>query len=284
MVEMFPSFAPPRAVVLALAVVLVHAAAAAAQDVAAYFDENCGACHTIGDGELNGPDLKGVTKVRETDWLRRFIANPEAVVETGDPIAAELLRKYDGALMPALDGLTPTLVDGLIQHIARLSGDSDAPAAGREPVEAPFTGTEVGAGEELFIGRARLARGGAACSACHAVEPRALFGGGRLGPELTRVHERMRGTRGLTAWLKAPPTPVMRRLFDKQPLADDEVRALTAYFERVAASPPQSPPRISGPFLFSGLLGAILGLVVLDRTWRARLGRFRRDDRRIPSR
>jgi hypothetical protein len=53
------------------------------KDAASYFEENCTACHTIGEGELNGPDLKGVTRLRDVGWLHQFIANPEALVVLG---------------------------------------------------------------------------------------------------------------------------------------------------------------------------------------------------------
>ena len=33
------------------------------------FDEKCSACHTIGSGPLVGPDLAGVTVVRDHEWL-----------------------------------------------------------------------------------------------------------------------------------------------------------------------------------------------------------------------
>ena len=246
-------------------------ASATSQDVASYFEENCMSCHTIGEGELNGPDLKGVTRLRDRDWLRRFIANPEAMVNAGDPIAVEILRKYEDALMPTPEGLTPPLLDELILYIDRQSGgDAGSPS---KADETPFTPDDVAAGEALFAGRSRLSGGGVACNACHRAGPGMLLGGGTLGPDLTFVFAQMKGQAGTAAWLKAPPTPVMRKLFREQPLAPAELRALVAFLEHANTTKSHRKRRISPAFLMSGFLGAILGLIAFDRTWKGRLSR-----------
>jgi mono/diheme cytochrome c family protein len=260
-------------IVLVLVVTALGPNSASAQDAAAYFDENCASCHTIGDGELNGPDLKGVTQSRDREWIRRFITNPEAMVSAGDRTAVELLRKYDDALMPTPEGLTPHLLHELIEYLDRQSRASGEPAVSTP--EPTFTAADAAAGEALFNGRVALSGGGAACSACHAVNPWGVLGGARLAPDLTSVHQRMQGYRGTTAWLNAPATPVMRRLFRDQPLSAEEVHALAAYFGQVGTSPPSAPRRFSPIFLLSGLFGAVLGLIAFDRTWQSRLSRNR---------
>jgi mono/diheme cytochrome c family protein len=253
------------------AVICVIPASAASQDAATYFEENCMSCHTIGEGELNGPDLKGVTRQRDGAWLRRFIENPEAMVNARDPLALELLHRYEDALMPTPEGLTLQLLEDLILYIDRQSGGGGT--APFQVDEAPFTPEDVAAGEALFTGRAKLAGGGAACNACHGAGPIAWLGGARLGPDLTFVSTRMKGRVGVTAWLKAPPTPVMRRLFREQPLTPVELHALTAYLEDANTTKLPRDRRLSFTFLMSGFLGAILGLIVFDRTWKGRLSR-----------
>lgn len=64
------------------------------------FSTNCAACHTIGSGDLAGPDLKGVTDRRSEDWLIRFIQSPKKLIKKGDPAAVELYNQYNQLVMP----------------------------------------------------------------------------------------------------------------------------------------------------------------------------------------
>jgi protein SCO1/2 len=64
------------------------------------FGKNCVACHTIGHGDLIGPDLIGITNVRDRKWLARMIQKPDELLDQKDPIATALLKKYNGVRMP----------------------------------------------------------------------------------------------------------------------------------------------------------------------------------------
>lgn len=66
------------------------------------FATQCAACHSIGHGDKVGPDLLGVTSVRDNAWLRRFIATPDKVLAEKDPIATALHDKYKPVNMPNL--------------------------------------------------------------------------------------------------------------------------------------------------------------------------------------
>ena len=66
------------------------------------FGTHCAACHSIGQGDQIGPDLLGVTKVREAEWLKRFIATPDQMLKDKDPIATNLFAKYNQVFMPNL--------------------------------------------------------------------------------------------------------------------------------------------------------------------------------------
>lgn len=80
------------------------------------FRNRCAACHTIGKGDLRGPDLLGVTTRRERAWLARFIADPDLMRASKDPIAIELYEKYNKMPMPNI-GLTKTEVADLISYL-----------------------------------------------------------------------------------------------------------------------------------------------------------------------
>ena len=62
-----------------------------AQETADYFRQNCASCHTIGGGRLTGPDLKNVWERQDEEWLRSFILNPQAKLDSGDAYALQLL-------------------------------------------------------------------------------------------------------------------------------------------------------------------------------------------------
>jgi protein SCO1 len=66
------------------------------------FSTHCAACHTVGNGVKIGPDLLGVTKVRDRAWLMRFIQVPDQMLAEGDPIATALFKQYKEVQMPNL--------------------------------------------------------------------------------------------------------------------------------------------------------------------------------------
>jgi protein SCO1 len=101
------------------------------------FRNHCAACHTIGGGDAIGPDLKGVTAAREPQWLRRFIATPEKMLDDHDPIATTLLARFKQVRMPNLY-LTDADAALLVDYLARESGDA-APAAVAVPMR-PMSG------------------------------------------------------------------------------------------------------------------------------------------------
>jgi len=66
------------------------------------FATQCAACHSIGRGDKIGPDLQGVTRVRDRAWLSRFIQTPDKMLIEKDPVATALFEKYQQVNMPNL--------------------------------------------------------------------------------------------------------------------------------------------------------------------------------------
>ncbi len=66
------------------------------------FRTRCLLCHSIGNGDGIGPDLLGVTKRRDTNWLARWMLVPDKMLEEKDPIAMEMFKKFDEIPMPNL--------------------------------------------------------------------------------------------------------------------------------------------------------------------------------------
>jgi protein SCO1 len=88
------------------------------------FATRCAACHTIGNGDKLGPDLLGVTNVRDRAWLARMIVDSNKLLEEKDPIATALFKKYKEIRMPPLalpEADVNTLIDYLKIQTAKLN-------------------------------------------------------------------------------------------------------------------------------------------------------------------
>jgi mono/diheme cytochrome c family protein len=262
---------------LPLLVLLVGTTAPAdAQEAADFFKQNCASCHTIGGGRLTGPDLKDVTKRKDRDWLANFIANPKAVIDGGDPYAQQLAQESRGVVMPTLFGLTRDRIDSLLNLIEAESKLPRSQFAGVQISNRTLTADDVARGRELFLGVKWLRNGGAACISCHTVQGVGALGGGKLGPDLTRVYERMQDRKQLAAWLSAPATPTMQPVFKTHPLESEEILSLVAFFEQSAKEGREDDSPSALRFFLLGMGGAGAGLAVFDALWRRRFRGVRR--------
>jgi len=95
------------------------------------FATHCAACHTIGHGDKIGPDLEGVTGVRERGWLARFISTPDKLLAEKDPTAVALFKKYNEVNMPNLR-LADVDLNALIDFLGRQSAAHDKESAGAD--------------------------------------------------------------------------------------------------------------------------------------------------------
>lgn len=91
------------------------------------FKSRCSLCHTIGKGDLIGPDLVNVRQRRDPSWLARYVTAPERIHAAGDPIAKALYAKYPTVRMPNLN-LSAEEVGLLLPYI-----EEQSRAATRKP-------------------------------------------------------------------------------------------------------------------------------------------------------
>jgi protein SCO1 len=98
------------------------------------FKTHCAACHTVGHGDSVGPDLLGVTQVRDREWLTRFIMMPDKVLAANDPIAQSLYKKYKQVRMPNLN-LRPEDVNIVVRYL-ELENEAFAKASAAKDSEA----------------------------------------------------------------------------------------------------------------------------------------------------
>jgi mono/diheme cytochrome c family protein len=247
-----------------------------AQETAEFFRQNCMSCHTVGGGRLTGPDLKNVTQRKEREWLIEFLQNPQSMLDKGDPYALKLQQESRGVVMPAINGVTKERAEALLALLDAESQLAKSQFAGSQSSDRPFTAHDVAQGRAIFNGERRLAASGPACIACHTVKGTAALGGGRLGPDLTRVYERLQGRKNLAAWLFAPATPTMSTVFRRHALNEQEILPLVAFFEDSARRGGQDDSAARLNFFLLGLGGSALALVLMDAAWKQRFRSVRR--------
>ena len=99
-----------------------------AEDAAKYFKVNCKSCHSIGDGDVVGPDLAGLSKRRKIDWVVKFINYPEGMIsgdkdepgyEKADPLAKKVYDLYKPTMMTEIS-IDKKMVKSLFEYIDSL--------------------------------------------------------------------------------------------------------------------------------------------------------------------
>ena len=103
------------------------------------FRDRCSSCHVISGGFTPvrnarplGPDLYGVTERREDAWLRRWLAEPDVMIEEGDPIASALAAQWE-VVMPNFR-LDAREIDSLVEYMSRETERLRTRHAAREEV------------------------------------------------------------------------------------------------------------------------------------------------------
>jgi len=90
------------------------------------FRNRCSACHTVGGGDVRndderiGPDLYNVTQQRDREWLERWIAEPDAMLEEKNPLAVALYEQWERVPMPNMR-LADKDVTAILGYIERES-------------------------------------------------------------------------------------------------------------------------------------------------------------------
>lgn len=237
-------------------------------DAEAFFKIQCVACHNIGSPGILGPDLAGVTERQTREWLVPFMMDPPAVLASGDPYAQELLAAANNVQMIKIPGMDAAMANALLDYIEAQSGADPKPAPVVET--EPFTAEEINSGREYFTGAKSLENGAPACTACHTTYDIGSWGGGRLGPDLTHVSQRLQGRAGLQAWLTMPASAVMTPIFSKQRLTKAEIRDLVAFLESENEKSPSEAPAVTASFFSAGVIVAILLLVMFGLIWKNR--------------
>ena len=238
------------------------------------FGTKCFSCHNIGGGDKTGPDLKGVTSRRTKDWLHEYILTPVAVEDKGDPVAADLFRRFPSVVMPD-QALTPPQIDSILALIDELTGKNQPFIPAGAKLSRAIMPGDVDGGWQLFMGRARLQNGGTSCISCHSIKDVGVFGGGTLGPDLTAVNIKYRDPE-LISILQNPNFPTMNTVFATRQLTNEEIVKLFALFQDSKLRNPVPPAQagviqLDPKFFVIGVAAMLLVLMLLHLAWRKRL-------------
>jgi mono/diheme cytochrome c family protein len=249
--------------------------ASAPPEAEALFVVKCASCHTVGQGDRVGPDLKGVVGRRDRVWLTHMIQAPSTLLGA-DADARALLAKYNDVRMPDL-GLSDPEVTALVSLLEYCSAEACTLKGKFDPV-TKASPADIAMGQSLFVGEVRLGSGGPACIACHRADgAESLMGGGTLAKDLTHVFGKF-GDEGLDAALRSPGFKVMKQVFADHPLQSSESFALRAFLDRAnrgtALEDHSERAPLSMPL--AGTLGALGALGALNALWGQRKQGMRR--------
>jgi len=228
------------------------------------FQQKCTPCHTVGKGDLVGPDLKGVTAKRPREWLEQWIAAPDAMLAKKDPVATSLLHQYRDVPMPN-PGLKTSEVTAILAYLET----ADSAGAAEPATSAPAVQGNPETGKDLFTGVVRFQNGGPPCMACHSAGGIGALGGGQLGADLTTLVARFGGAAAVDAFVAGMPTPTMKAVWSKFPLTTEERASVVAFLAQAGVS--QRPAEAIWQLAGLAALGVVILLAVAALNWRNRL-------------
>ncbi|MFV0592057.1 MAG: c-type cytochrome [Draconibacterium sp.] len=200
------------------------------------FKATCMACHTIGNGRLVGPDLKGVNEKVNQEWLISFIRSSQKMVKSGDSLAVALFKEYNQIPMPD-NNLSDAQILSVLAYIKTTSGGQASTVTPADEQHSPDTTIQqtkveyddalVNEGNALFYGYKRFENGAPPCASCHFLDDGALVAGGSMSVNLSQTYGKM-GTAGVNAILSNPPFPAMQNALKNKNLTEEEKEGLIA--------------------------------------------------------
>jgi mono/diheme cytochrome c family protein len=198
----------------------------------------CAGCHTIGGGALSGPDLKNAA-----GYPRQTVLD-----------AVKRMEKNVGPLQSAeVESLTEFILDP--EAATRVKKQQEQAALREAATLEPGSADK---GRALFLGRVSFQNGGVSCAACHQAGGR----GGNLAASLEDSYTRL-GEQSLLATAQNPGFPVMRAIYEPQPVTKQEAIHLAKFLEE-AAQTPATPLEV--PLHLAGVAGTVAIMMLLGRS------------------
>lgn len=134
-------------VVLSALFGLVAAQSAEIEQGKTLFQQRCAACHKL-EQKLIGPPLARVSERRSQEWFLRFVANSQAMIQSGDAQAVAVYKEYNQQIMPPFPDLSEAEIQAIWAYVNAAEPPKPAGEAGASVAEK-----ELGA--VLYPGQAR---------------------------------------------------------------------------------------------------------------------------------
>jgi nitrite reductase (NO-forming)/hydroxylamine reductase len=188
------------------------------------FEGKCAACHSVGSGDIVGPDLRDVHQRRERDWLVRWMKDPINMAKQ-DPIGQELFARYRNIPMPP-PGLSDEEIGQVLDYVQHQSGQ--VAAAPPPPEEGPATlnEQELTDAKQIYFNR---------CAGCHGT-----LRAGATGPNIQPARTKQLGTRALRTILTNGLPGGMPAWGRLGIMTEQEIDLMARYVQN---DPPAPPPR-----------------------------------------
>ncbi len=156
------------------------------------FESNCTACHNDAMASSGVyPDLTGISKKRNADWLKSWITDPTKFGEA-DADAKAVIDEWQPkmGMMPPYSWLSEDEMTNLVAYLSDGEGSVaiEEESTNTETETVVSSGGNTDAGKEIF---------GANCTSCHQLGANSNY------PELVGITKK-RGNDWLKSWIKNP--------------------------------------------------------------------------------
>ncbi len=97
------------------------------------FKANCSSCHKP-DKDFTGPALKGWKERQPEGFIYKWVANPQGMIESGDPYAKQLYDKWkQNGMMSKFAQLKKEDIDAIMKYVDDYTGDAPPVPGGKTP-------------------------------------------------------------------------------------------------------------------------------------------------------
>ncbi|HAH58750.1 MAG: c-type cytochrome [Lentimicrobiaceae bacterium] len=193
------------------------------------FEKNCSVCHKLGGGKLVGPELVGITQIRDREWLVKFIHDSKALIESGDPLAVQVFEENNKIPMQAFPNLSDSEVNAIIDYIDAWEPEAEKTFTVDVNQKTGFTHTEILRGERMFYGLIPFENGGkTACNSCHNTVISDTLNWSPSAADLAQSFMDPNGM-NIYASMAEPGSEVMTKAHAEYKLTEQEVYNIAAY-------------------------------------------------------